>query len=321
MPLSLTSRPRVVLFGDSLTQRGFEEQGWASALCDYYTRRADVLNRGYGGWNSRWARFVAADLLAPAAPRDGAKPHHVVAVWFGANDAAAPTERAHVPLAEYGQNLDAIVALAQRSATHVVVLTPPPVHGPTRLAFQRAAYGAGASGRLERSTELAGQYAREAARVAAERGVAALDVHGAMLALGEDAWPALVGAGVDGGDGLHLAPAGQRFVARALIGALDELGAGPDALAQELPLGREIDPAAFGDSIRAHQRRADAAAVARAGAGGASAARPGVAWRFVVDAALSNGVSFALGVTFVLLTRCLRAPGSRARGRGAPAKS
>ena len=45
MPLSLTSRPRVVLFGDSLTQRGFEEQGWASALCDYYTRRADVLNR------------------------------------------------------------------------------------------------------------------------------------------------------------------------------------------------------------------------------------------------------------------------------------
>ena len=117
MPLSLTSRPRVVLFGDSLTQRGFEEQGWASALCDYYTRRADVLNRGYGGWNSRWARFVAADLLAPAAPRDGAKPHHVVAVWFGANDAAAPTERAHVPLAEYGQNLDGQDASTSPSVT------------------------------------------------------------------------------------------------------------------------------------------------------------------------------------------------------------
>ena len=63
-------------------------------------------------------------------------------VWFGANDAALPSERAHVPLVEYEANLRAIVAHAKRSALHVVVLTPPPVHAPTRLAYQRAAHGA-----------------------------------------------------------------------------------------------------------------------------------------------------------------------------------
>ena len=39
-----------------------------------------------------------------------------------------------------------------------VVVTPPPVHGPTRLAFQRRKYGDRASGVEERTTELAAAY-------------------------------------------------------------------------------------------------------------------------------------------------------------------
>lgn len=41
-----------VLFGDSITQRGFED-GWVASLANHYTRKADVLNRGYGGYNAR----------------------------------------------------------------------------------------------------------------------------------------------------------------------------------------------------------------------------------------------------------------------------
>lgn len=38
------ARPRIVLFGDSLTERGFEVPGgWASALAQNYTRRVGGL--------------------------------------------------------------------------------------------------------------------------------------------------------------------------------------------------------------------------------------------------------------------------------------
>ena len=45
MPAALPgvlARSTIVLFGDSLTQRGFEPEGWAAALTHYYGRRADV---------------------------------------------------------------------------------------------------------------------------------------------------------------------------------------------------------------------------------------------------------------------------------------
>ena len=34
------SRAVIVLFGDSLTQRGFEMHGWASQVANHYGRRA-----------------------------------------------------------------------------------------------------------------------------------------------------------------------------------------------------------------------------------------------------------------------------------------
>ena len=37
------SRAVVVLFGDSLTQRGFQEAGWAGQLANHYGRRAGDL--------------------------------------------------------------------------------------------------------------------------------------------------------------------------------------------------------------------------------------------------------------------------------------
>ena len=178
-------RSTVVLFGDSITQHGFEDGGWAGTVADYFSRRADVFNRGFGGYNMRWARHLLPSLF-PESDR-----HLLVTVWFGANDAAASGEIAHVPLAEYEENMRAVLQHLKQRARHVVVLTPPPVHGPTRLAFQRRKFGDRASGVLERTTESAGRYAAAAVRVAAEQGVPVLDVHSLMLA--EPGWPAFVG--------------------------------------------------------------------------------------------------------------------------------
>jgi lysophospholipase L1-like esterase len=256
-------RATVVLFGDSLTQRGWGStsssssssssftSGWVSSVSNIHPRKIDVFNRGFGGYNTRWAKVALPHLfplMASSTPADQQPRHLLVTVWFGANDAALPSERAHVPLVEYEANLRAIVAHAKRSALHVVVLTPPPVHAPTRLAYQRAAHGAAAAtGVLERTTELAASYAAAAARVADAEHVALLDVCGLMLSSarsggrsgrsgsgGSHGWPAFVGGAADGsagdGDGLHLSASGQAFVAAKLLELLSYSSASPSSL-------------------------------------------------------------------------------------------
>ena len=105
-------RASVVLFGDSLTQRGWGEGGWCSSVADLFQRRADVYNRGYGGYNSRWARYLVPHLFNLAGEIPSIK-HFLVVVWFGANDAAHPSENSYVPLEEYAENVRAILAHVQ----------------------------------------------------------------------------------------------------------------------------------------------------------------------------------------------------------------
>ena len=51
--------PRVILFGDSLTQYSFShEGGWGTMLADKLQRKADVVVRGYSGYNTRWCRII-----------------------------------------------------------------------------------------------------------------------------------------------------------------------------------------------------------------------------------------------------------------------
>lgn len=43
-------RPMFVLIGDSITEYGFDApHGWALQLSAKYARRADIINRGFGG--------------------------------------------------------------------------------------------------------------------------------------------------------------------------------------------------------------------------------------------------------------------------------
>lgn len=46
------SRPQIILFGDSITEHASGRFGWAAELTVAYTRRADVINRGFSGYNS-----------------------------------------------------------------------------------------------------------------------------------------------------------------------------------------------------------------------------------------------------------------------------
>ena len=267
----LGARPTTVLFGDSITQHSFEDGGWGAAVADLLSRRSDVLNRGFGGYNTRWARHLLPSMF-PEDESSSNRRHLLVTCWFGANDAAAPNEKAHVPLDEFAENLRDILQRLRETSKHVIVLTPPPVHGPTRLAFQRQKYGDGATGILERTTEQAEQYAAEVCRVAGECGVHLLDVHHLMRA--DPDWPRYVGGpgAKIPGDGLHLSREGQQFVGRKLSELVSEVipgvrplldAASPQeriaaevpALPIELPAGARMDPVHFERCIAEHRTK------------------------------------------------------------------
>jgi len=140
----IMSRPAIILFGDSITQQGFSSAtnspGWVGLLSNAYTRRADVFNRGFSGYNTRHA----VDLLPTVFNKDMMMTHPnsstntlFVTVFFGANDASLPTgereHNQHVPIEEYEQNLRIIVAdiignkLEEEQKTPIILITPPPL--------------------------------------------------------------------------------------------------------------------------------------------------------------------------------------------------
>lgn len=53
--LTSSTRPQILLIGDSITQYSFSVGGWGARLADWYVRKADVVNRGLSGYNSSWA--------------------------------------------------------------------------------------------------------------------------------------------------------------------------------------------------------------------------------------------------------------------------
>ncbi|CAL5362009.1 unnamed protein product [Camellia sinensis] len=127
-------RPEIVIFGDSITEGSFKSGGWGASLANNYSRKADVVLRGYSGYNTRWALFLLHRLF----PLGSTTPPVATTIFFGANDAALSgrtSERQHVPTEEYKENLKRIVHhLKKRSfdkecspAMLVVLITPPPI--------------------------------------------------------------------------------------------------------------------------------------------------------------------------------------------------
>ncbi|KAJ4822899.1 GDSL esterase/lipase cprd49 [Turnera subulata] len=122
------SRPQFVLFGSSIVQLCFSHGGWGSILADIYSRKADIVLRGYYGWNST----RALQVLDQVFPKDAAVQPTLVIVYFGGNDSMGPHSSGlgpHVPLPEYIENMKKI-ALHLKSlsdTTRLIFMTCPPV--------------------------------------------------------------------------------------------------------------------------------------------------------------------------------------------------
>ncbi|XP_047967959.1 GDSL esterase/lipase At5g45920 [Salvia hispanica] len=224
-------RPKIYLFGDSITEGSFSNGGWGASLAHHFARKADVALRGYSGYNTRWALKVINKLFPAAGDAPLA-----VTVFFGANDAALPDRDSgfqHVPLDEYKQNLLAIVAYFKKQwpSTRIILITPPPVDDNARLMYPFVEKPLGLP---ERTNEAACQYAKQCLDVAAECGLPAIPLCEKMQQLPD--WKSLLS------DGLHLSQKGNKFVFEEVISLLAKEKISLETLPADLPLISEIDP-------------------------------------------------------------------------------
>lgn len=204
--------PRIVLFGDSITQFSFEPGGWGAFIANNLARKCDVLNRGLSGYNSRWAKIVLPQLI-----NQSMDPRNIVAVtiFFGANDSAIKevNPKQHIPQDEYVQNLKSMIEyLKSISITEdkVILITPPPLE---EAAWEKECIIKGCQ--LNRLNSVTGKYAGACVQVAAECGTDVLDLWTLMQADNQDFRTYL-------SDGLHLSQKGNDFLASHLWPVLEK---------------------------------------------------------------------------------------------------
>jgi hypothetical protein len=196
-----------------------------------YQRRADIINRGFSGYNSKFLLQVPQEILFSGITidRDGIPPKCCLTIiWLGANDAGLPglADHHYVSVEDYKANLHKLIdrVQGQTKCPRIMLMTPPPVHHEQRLIYQKQRYGDKATGVLERTLENTGKYATACLLVAEERELACCDVYNLMQQ--ETDWAALLH------DGLHFSQAGHAWLGPTVVHAIQtnfaELTVSPD---------------------------------------------------------------------------------------------
>ncbi|KAK6135807.1 hypothetical protein DH2020_030502 [Rehmannia glutinosa] len=169
-------RPLFVLFGSSIVQLSFSNGGWGAILSDIYARKADIITRGYYGWNSR----RAVQILDQVFPKDASTQPSLVIVYFGGNDSMGAHSSGlgpHVPLPEYTENMRKIAIHLKNLSdkTRIIFLSCPPVNE-AKVRANTSSYFS----ELVRTNELCRMYSEACIELCREMDVKAIDLWTAM---------------------------------------------------------------------------------------------------------------------------------------------
>nr|XP_034923769.1 GDSL esterase/lipase CPRD49-like isoform X1 [Populus alba] len=210
------SRPQFVLFGSSIVQLCFSHGGWGSILSDIYSRKADILLRGYYGWNSR----RAVQVLDQVFPKDAPVQPALVIVYFGGNDSMGPHSSGlgpHVPLDEYMENMRKIAVHLKifenqslSDTTRIIFMSCPPVDE-TRVSSSTS----GIFSEVVRTNELCQIYSNSCIKLCQELGVKVVDLFSAFQK--RDGWTTACFT-----DGIHLSAEGSKIVVEEILKVLKE---------------------------------------------------------------------------------------------------
>ncbi|GJD12088.1 Isoamyl acetate-hydrolyzing esterase 1 [Galdieria sulphuraria] len=124
--------PSLLFFGDSLTEysqhvSSSEGIGWGALLTNEYSTKAEVIIRGFAGYNTRWALYMLPKVLQ-AIDLSCLK---LVVIFLGANDCVLPDSPQHVSIEEYASNLFKMIKVVRNKQSQVaraelLLVTPPP---------------------------------------------------------------------------------------------------------------------------------------------------------------------------------------------------
>ncbi|KAK2361085.1 GDSL esterase/lipase CPRD49 [Trifolium repens] len=201
-------RPQFVLFGSSIVQYSYYE-GWGATLSHLYARKADIILRGYAGWNSSRALQLVDKIL----PKDAIEQPSLVIVYFGGNDCFPPHPSGlgtHVPLGEYIENLRkiAIYIKSLSQNTRIVFLSCPPINEAKKSNIDEF-------GRPIKTNEVCRIYSEACLDLCREMKIKAVDMWSAIQK--KDDW-----SNVCFIDGVHLSTVGSEIVTKEILKILKE---------------------------------------------------------------------------------------------------
>ncbi|XP_047943709.1 GDSL esterase/lipase CPRD49-like [Salvia hispanica] len=204
-------RPLFVLFGSSIVQHSYSNGGWGAVLSDIYARKADIILRGYFGWNSR----RAAKILDLVFPKDAPVQPSLIIVYFGGNDSMGPHSSGlgpHVPLPEYIQNMRTIANHLKSLSdnTRIIFLSCPPVNE-VKLAESTSTYFS----ELVRTNELCRMYSEACIELCKEMDVKVVDLFTAIQK--RENWMETCFT-----DGVHLSEEGSKVVVEQILEVLKQ---------------------------------------------------------------------------------------------------
>mmetsp|Transcript_12573 Transcript_12573/g.51029 ORF Transcript_12573/g.51029 Transcript_12573/m.51029 type:complete len:228 (-) Transcript_12573:258-941(-) len=158
------NRKRVLFLGDSLTQYGMNQElsGFVGLFAHDYQRHADIILRGYSGYNTTMI-LERIDSILVGIPRT----LHLCVICLGANDAAiigAGTNN-DVDVETYTKNLRKLILLMKERETHNIILMTPPFVDLSSSEITPV-----------RTAEHTERYADAALQLAVEEGVHSIDL-------------------------------------------------------------------------------------------------------------------------------------------------
>ncbi|KMZ68312.1 GDSL esterase/lipase CPRD49 [Zostera marina] len=218
-------RPLFVLFGSSIVQYSFSNDGWGAILADVYSRTADILVRGYSGWNSR----RAVQVLDQVFPKDMPIKPSLVIVYFGGNDSTGSHPSGlgpHVPLAEYIENMKKIANHLKSLSENIriIFLSCPPIN--EELVLQSSST---VVFKLERTNENCQKYSNACIQLCQELDVKVVDLWNAIQK--KDKWKEVCFT-----DGIHFSSEGNKIVAEEMLKVIKEANWEPSLYWKSLPI-------------------------------------------------------------------------------------
>lgn len=177
-------------------------------IADHFQRRADVVNRGFSGYNTEWAKLILPKLLLSKDQAD------IVIIFFGANDSslAGPNPKQHVPLSSFRSNLVEMCTYLNSvgvSSSSLIFITPPALcESKWALTCKERGYDT-----TDRSSANTQRYAQAVLDVGQERDIVTLDLFGELSKKSNlDEYLS---------DGLHLSLQANKVLADLAIPALE----------------------------------------------------------------------------------------------------